>query len=105
MPESRGRRKTRPTARRRNKTAEARARATQAAQREAEDEKRKMSPAAYRRRRFIGWSLVALGVAVGVEHFLEHIGLLNLFPVLGEVGLGWPMAGLLGVAGAIILSK
>ena len=103
MPESKQRRKTRPPSRRRNKTAEARARATQAAQKEAEG--KKISPMAYRRRRFIGWGLVGLGIAIGIEHFLEHLGLFNLFPILGELGLGWPMAGALGVAGAIVLSK
>lgn len=57
-----------------------------AAQKKAE--KKKISPSAYRRRRFIGSGLVVLGITIGTEHFLEHLGLFNLFPVLGELGLG-----------------
>jgi hypothetical protein len=93
MPSSKGRRgKTRS------------ARETQAAQREAEA--KKLTPAQYTRRRAIGWTLVGFGVVVGIQHFLSHLG---LFTVISrgwdDLVLGYPLAGALGVAGAIVLSR
>jgi hypothetical protein len=95
MPSSKGRR---------DRTRSARAQETQAAQRQAEA--RKLTPAQYTRRRAIGWALVALGVAVGVQHFLSHVA---LFTVISrgadDLLLGYPLAGALGVAGAIVLTR
>lgn len=103
MPASKSRRgTTRP--RRRDKGAEARARETQAAQRAAES--KKLTLAAYRRRRAIGWTLVGLGVIVFAQHLIAHMGVFNLIsPGWDDLLVGYPMAGLLGVAGAIVLTK
>ena len=95
MPESRSRKKGR----------EAHARQTQASQKEAEA-KRQISLRAYRARRMAGWTFVALAVVVGVSHWLAHLGVWS-FASLGVMDLvaGYPLALLLGVAGAIVLSK
>ncbi len=104
MPVSKQRRARSPS-RRPNKTAEARARATQAAQREAE-RKKAVSPGAYARRRFLGWTLVTLGVLVGLQHLIHHMGVFTLIsPGWDDIVAGYPLAGALGVAGAIVLSK
>ncbi len=88
---------------RRNKVAEARARETKAAQRRAEE--RRISPAAYRRRRIGGWTLVALGVSVALQHLVHHFGAFTLISNgWDDLAAGYPLAGAVGVAGAIILS-
>jgi hypothetical protein len=104
MPESRARRRARAPSRRRDKSAEARARETQAAQKQAET--RKMTLAAYRRWRILGWTLVGMGVIVGVQHLISHLGVFNLIsPGVDDIVVGYPMAGALGVAGILVLSK
>ncbi len=105
MPISKQRRRQRRPPRRRNKTALARARETQTAQKQAE-EKKQISPEAYMRRRVLGWPLVVLGVAVAVQHLIHHMGFWTLIsPGWDDIVAGYPLAGVLGVAGAIILSK
>ncbi len=98
-------RRRRALTKERDKRKEARARQTQAAQHEAAS-RRPVSPGAYRVRRTIGWSLVALGILVGVTHWMEH---LQLFSIASEgiqdVALGYPMALLLGIGGSIVLSR
>lgn len=104
MPQSKQRRRGGVQAKRRDKTAQARVREAQVAQRQAEA--KKLTPAAYRRRRILGWTLVALGVVVGVQHFISHLGVFSLIsPGVDDVVAGYPLAGLLGIAGAIVLSK
>ncbi len=104
MPVSRSRRRTTTGARRRDKAAEARARRTQTAQRAAES--RKLTLAAYRRRRIVGWTLVGLGVVVFTQHLIAHLGFFDLIsPGWDDLVAGYPMAGLLGVAGAVVLTK
>ena len=94
MPRSRGRQKIQTT----------RARQAQATQRQAE--KKKLSYAQYRRRRVLGWSLVTLGVLLAVSHWLQHVQLYTLVPQgVADLLLGYPMAALLGVGGAMVLSK
>ena len=102
MPKTRERR--RPAPKQRNRRRETLARETQAAQRHAQ--KKKLTLAGYRRRRILGWSLVSLAIVVGVTHWLEHLGFFS-FASSGVEDLvaGYPMAMLLGVAGAIVLSK
>jgi hypothetical protein len=110
MPASRARRaksrsNTRPS-KRRNKAAETRARTTQVAQQQAERHEKTLTPAAYRRRRVIGWTLVALGVVVGVQHLVHHMGFFTLVsPGVDDLIAGYPLAGILAVGGAILLSK
>jgi hypothetical protein len=88
----------------RDRRREAQARETQTAQRKAA--KRKVSLRAYRVQRTLGWSLVVLGIIVGVSHWLAHIQVWG-FASRGVMDLvaGYPMAGLLGVSGAVILTR
>ena len=97
-------RRARGPSRRRDKAAEARASATQAAQRRAES--RKITVETYHRRRVLGWSLVALAIAIGVQHLLSHLGFFHVIsPGWDDLLVGYPMAALLGIAGSIVLSK
>ena len=81
------------------------ARETQAAQRRAE-QRRRISYRELAFRRVAGWSLVGLGVTVGASHWLTHIQVWR-FASQGvmDVVAGYPMAVVLGVGGAIVLSK
>lgn len=92
-----------PRAKKRKKSRERRARETQVAQQSAE--KKKITPAQYMRRRALGWGLVALAIMVGVSHWLAHLGVLYEDNGLLDLMIGYPMAGALGVAGAIVLSR
>ena len=62
--------------------------------------------AEYRRRRFLGWALVSLGIAVVAQHLPSHWG---PFTVISrgwdELAVGYLMAGLLAIAGTIVLSR
>lgn len=91
-----------PKSRRRTEVVSARAERTRADQ-DAADRAR-AGLRRYRARRTLGWSLVVLGVAVGVVHFLEHLGFFTLLPPSAD-GFYYPLAGLVGIAGAIVLSK
>lgn len=103
MPESKTRRKVKPH-RKRDKVRDARARATQNSQARAET--RKLTPGAYRRRRAFAWGLIALGVVIFVQHLISHAGFFTLIsPGWDDVVAGYPLAGLLGIAGALLLSK
>lgn len=87
----------------RDKIREVRARETQAHQERAE--KKYASFESYQRRRVFGWTLVALGVLVGVQHLIHHMGFWTLVSDgWDDLLVGYPMAGVLGVAGAIVLS-
>ena len=104
MPASKTRRKGRPQAKRRDRRRESRARETQAAQKQAE--RKQLTPEAFRRRRVFGWSLVALAVLVGFQHLLSHMGFFTLISRgWDDVAAGYPLAALLGIGGAIVLSK
>ena len=83
----------------------ARARETQATQQKAR-ERKQITLRAYRFRRALGWSLVGLGVTVAVSHWLTHIQLWG-FASQGIMDLvaGYPMAALLGISGAVVLSR
>jgi hypothetical protein len=85
------------------KSRAARARETQYQQ--ARAEKRKLTPRQYAMRRALRWTLVGASVLVGVLHLLQHLETFTAFPDLfSDLGLGYPLAGLLGVLGAIRLS-
>lgn len=92
-----------PRSRKRASTRQQQARAAQVAQQTSEA--KKLTPEQYARRRAIGWTLVALGVIVGVTHWLAHLGVLYEDRALWDLTIGYPTAGILGVAGAIVLSK
>lgn len=93
MPKSKGRRKTRERARERVATSQAAV------------EERKLTPAQYIRRRIFGWSIVALGITFGVTHWLAHLGALYEDRPVWDLTIGYPMAALLAIGGAIVLSK
>ena len=92
-----------PKSKQRKKTALMKAEQAKAQQVRAET--KKLTPQQYMRRRFVGWTLVALAVVVGVTHWLAHLGALYEDTGLYDLTIGYPMAGLLGVWGAIVLSK
>jgi hypothetical protein len=80
-------------------------RTTRAQQREAEG-RRQLTLRQYQVRRFGGWTLVGLGVAIGVSHWLAHLGLWGFAsPGVMDLTVGYPTAVLLAVAGSIVLSK
>ncbi len=59
-----------------------------------------------RRRHIAAYVLFALAVLIAVTHLLEHWGVFQLMaPTLQDLLLGWPMAGVLGIAGAIVHGK
>lgn len=87
----------------RKKSRERRARETQVAQQSAE--KKSITPEQYMRRRVFGWGLVTLAVLVGVSHWLAHLGALYQDTGLWDLTIGYPMAGALGVMGAVVLSR
>lgn len=104
MLRSKQRRRAAPAPRRRSKTREGRARETRMAQARAEE--RRISPAAYTRRRVLGWTLVGLGVMVFVQHLISHAGFFTLIsPGWDDLVAGYPLALVLGIAAAVVLSK
>lgn len=92
-----------PKSKRRSKASKPRAIETQVAQQKAEV--KKLTPEQYMRRRVVGWGLVVLGVLVGVTHWVAHLGVLYDTKGIWDLAAGYPMAGALGVAGAVVLSK
>jgi hypothetical protein len=59
---------------------------------------------ALRKRQWIAGSLFTAGAIVGVSHIVEHAGVFQVFsPGIDDVAIGYPMAGLLVVYGAIKL--
>lgn len=99
MPVSKGR------ARGKRTRARARARSTQKAQAIAE-ERSQVTLSQYRRRRILGWTMVGAAVIVGVSHWLTHLGVWA-FAKQGvmDVVAGYPMAALLAITAAIVLSR
>lgn len=92
-----------PKSKNRRKGSKARARATQVAQKEAET--KRLTPRQNMRRRAFGWTLVALAVGFAVTHWLAHLGVLYNDRPIWDLTIGYPMAGLLGIGGAIVLSS
>lgn len=83
----------------------------QSAQAEQARETQKAQAEAAARREFqqsqkrhaIAYSLFAIAGVMAVSHFFEHAGAFQLLsPGLQDLLLGWPMAALIGLAGAII---
>lgn len=67
---------------------------------------RRPSPRAQRARRTIGWVLVGLGVVLAVSHWLTHIGAWDFASQgIEDLVAGYPMAALLAIGGAIVLSR
>jgi hypothetical protein len=98
------RRRAAVVAKARNKRREVRIRETQRQQAQAAT--RQLSPRAYRARRTLGWTLVGLGIVVGVSHWLTHIGVWDFASQgIEDLVAGYPMAALLAIGGAIVLSR
>lgn len=98
------RRRAAALAKTRDKRREARARQTQRAQERAASPQ--VSPRADRARRTIGWVLVGLGVVVGVSHWFTHLGAWDFASQgIEDLVAGYPMAVLLGIGGAVVLSR
>lgn len=70
--------------------------------------KTQYTPGYYRRLRkqVAGWVLVGLGVLVGTSHVVTHLGYFQVLPRAGmqDLLMGYPMAGVLVVAGIALLS-
>ncbi len=92
-----------PKSKTRSKAAQARAHHARVAQDKAEA--KKLTPGQYMRRRVFGWALVALALVIGVTHWLAHLGALYEDTGLADLMIGYPTAGLLAIAGSIVLSK
>ena len=93
-----------PRSKKRARVQQQKAREAQRAQEVAQAGK--MTFAQYQRRRFFGWALVGVGVAVAVSHWVQHLGVWALMsPGWSDLLIGYPTGGLLAVAGAIVLSK
>ena len=104
MPRSKTRKRPVRPSKKRDKGRQARVRETQASQQAAE--KKKISPAAYLRRRILGWSSVTLGIIVFVTHWLEHLGFFKIAsPGVEDLVAGYPVAAALVVIGVIVLTK
>ena len=98
------RRRAAAVAKTRDKRREARARQTQRDQERAAS--RRLSPRGQRARRTIGWVLVGLGAVIGVSHWLTHIGAWDFASQgIEDLVAGYPMAALLAIGGAIVLSR
>lgn len=94
-----------PSSKKPRKSIASRSRGTQSAQRRSAARK-KTSLRRYRLTRAAGWALVGLAIVVGTSHWLAHLGLWD-FASQGLMDLlaGYPMALVLGVGGAVTLSK
>lgn len=57
-----------------------------------------------RRRRALGWVLVAAGVAMAFVHAVAHLGRLHIV-VHQDLLLGYPMAAVLTLAGAVLIGR
>ena len=89
--------------RRRDKTRERRARATQASQRNAAATR--VSRSKLRRRRALAWTLIAFGTGIALQHLIHHLGAFTLISNgWDDLVAGYPLAALLGIIGAILLS-
>lgn len=65
---------------------------------------------AYRRQmiiRLVGWSLAVVGLLMAGAHVIEHLGAYQVMPTLAmrDLLIGYPMAGLLIIAGVVVLGR
>lgn len=52
------------------------------------------------------FSIWALAVVMAVTHFFEHAGTLRIMsPGLEDLFIGWPMAAVLGIVGAVAYGR
>jgi len=79
---------------------------TQVEQRRAEANRQlQQQMNAWTRRRVVAWGLMLLGVVIALQHILAHSGWRPLPVSMGwqDILIGYPMGGLLVVAGAMLL--
>ena len=89
------------------------ARRQQARQAEARETQRQQAAAearrafAHRRHRHVAaFSIWALAVVMAVTHVFEHAGTLRIMsPGLEDFFIGWPMAAVLGIVGAVAYGR
>jgi hypothetical protein len=55
-----------------------------------------------RRRRMLGWALVAIGTVMAVVHMITHLGRLHII-ALQDLLLGYPMSAVLILAGFLLV--
>lgn len=68
--------------------------------------RRKLTPAQFQRRRWLGAALIVLGVAVFFQHLIAHMGFFTLFSRgWDDIVAGYPVAALLVVGGGTVLAK
>jgi hypothetical protein len=100
-PEAKGLRRLRRARNRRD--------ATNRHREQAKPKKTAYTPAYYRQlyRRIAGWSLAGVGLLVAGSHVITHLGYFQVLPrvELQDLLMGYPMAGVLFVAGIILLGK
>lgn len=69
-------------------------------------ERKRLTPGQYGLRRAVGWGLVTAAVLIGVSHWLQHLGVFTILPHgLADLFVGYPAAAVLGVGGALVLSR
>lgn len=57
-------------------------------------------------RRVLGWTLIGLAMLVSVQHFILHMASVSVIsPGWDDLLIGYPMAALLGIAGAALLPR
>ena len=65
---------------------------------------KRMSYRKRRNRRVGGWVLVSIGTFVGITHWFSHLGFLHIAsPAVQDLAIGYPMAVLLIVVGAMLI--
>jgi hypothetical protein len=52
----------------------------------------------------VGWTLVSVGGIVAISHVFEHLADVRLV-AYQDLLIGWPMAGVLAVAGLFVLTR
>ena len=59
-----------------------------------------------RRRLLLGWSIVAVGIALGLTHMVTHLGNLQYLPTVGmqDLLMGYPVAAVLVLAGVLVIA-
>ena len=93
-------RRQRQRVERRRSGESAQARETQQAQREAAA---RVSYRQQQRRHRIAYVLFAVAAVMAISHVLEHAGAYRLLaPGLDDLAVGWPMAGVIAIIGAIV---
>jgi len=77
--------------------------ASKVRKRQSREINRQLHP--WTKRRVAAWTLFVLAFVIAVQHIFAHLGTRPI-PIgmgLQDIVIGWPMAGLIGIAGLMIL--